>query len=59
MEQTRTSTRETLELKKVKPMDFFVSYTITTRKDKWMLRLTTFENFGSVFNLGKEKNQYN
>ena len=58
IEKTHRKAEETLELKMIKPREIFYFNPSIHIKGDWMLGLTDMEVYNSIFNITKEKNNF-
>ena len=58
IEQTHRKPEETLEFKMTKPRETFHFKTPIQIKGDWMIRLTDFEVYNSIFNITEENNKF-
>ena len=56
--QTHRKAEETLEFKMIKPRETFHFNPTIQSKENWMLGLTDFEVYNSIFNITEEKNKF-
>ena len=58
VEQTHTKPQEVLEFKMTKPRERFPFISPIQIKGFWMIRLTSLENYNSIFNITEKNNKF-